>query len=319
VSNISATISLPVLTLGLPSRVTGWLLDAGLPVRGLETSLVRRGISPAGAETSIVLFDSRNASARTDAEAAEALGYETIDAARLMSSPAADDDPELTVIPVADPRRRFLDGLRPAIEAAGGLWVRVGDFPHPYRWAVCDESDAAADFDSHREALFSTALAAFADLPSSGLNGRLAAPDWIKACASSGRPLRVPGNPGATLKRYGVKPAVYGLAWQCAISEFATWWRIRRRIAVQVARRGRSLEVEANMPASMEESFVPSLEIWRGRHVAVVPLVEGRAILDDDALPFQSNTSRHHAGFTADAADLDLSAVRERHALPASV
>lgn len=289
-------------------------------MQALETSQVRRGIGPAGPETSIVLFDSRNASARTDAEAAEALGYETIDAARLMTGPAADGDPELTVVPaISDPRRRLLDALRPAIEVAGGVWTRISDFPHPYRWAVCDESSDTADFDSHREAVFSTALGAFADVPSSGLNGRLPAVDWIKSCASAGRPLRVSGEPSDVLRRYGVRPAVYGLAWQCALAEFATWWRVRRRVAVHIVRRGRTLEVEANLPETFDGSFVPSLEIWRGRHVAIVPLTQGRSILDDGAMPFQLNTSRHHAGFTADAADLDLSAVRERSALAAPV
>jgi hypothetical protein len=265
-----------------------------------------------------VLFDSRNASARTDAEAAEDLGYEAIDAARLMTGPAADDDPELTVIPaIADPRRRLLDALRPAIEAAGGVWTRIGDFPHPYRWAICDESNDAADLDSHREAVCSTALAAFADLPSSGLGGRLSAVDWIKACAAAGRPLRVPGEPSAILKRYGVRPSVYGLGWECTLAEFATWWRSRRRITVHVVRRGRTLEVIANLPDSLE--VVPSLEIWRGRHVAVVPIANGRSVLEDGAIPFQLNTARHHAGFTADATDLDLSAVRERSALTAPV
>src|SRR5690606_22786106 len=102
----------------------------------------------------------------------------------------------------------------------------------------------AADLDSHREAIFSTALAAFADLPSSAGSGRLSAADWIKSCASSGRPLRVPGDPGAVLKRYGVKPAVCGLSWHCTLAEFAAWWRLRRRIAVDVVRRGRTFDVE---------------------------------------------------------------------------
>ncbi len=275
VSNTSATITLPVLTLGLPGRVTGWLLDAGLPVKALETSQVRRGIGPSSSETSIVLFDSRNASARTDADAAEALGYETIDAARLMSGPVSDDDPELTVVPaIADPRRRFFDALRPAIESAGGVWTRLSDFPHPYRWAVCDDSEESAEIDSQREAVFSTACGAFADLPSQGGAGRLPAGDWIRTCAAAGRPLRLSGKPSTVLTRYGLRPSMLTLAWQCPLSDFAAWWRFRRRLSLRVVRRGRVLEVETRMPEGVSAAFIPALEIWRGRHMAVVPLLK---------------------------------------------
>jgi len=319
VSNIPATITLPVLTLGLPGRVTGWLLDAGLPVKALETSQVRRGIGPGSSETSIVLFDSRNASARTDADAAEALGYETIDAARLMSGPLSDDDSELAVVPaIADPRRRFFDALRPAIEAAGGVWTRIGDFPHPYRWAVCDDAGETTEVDSHREAVFTTALGAFADLPSHGA-GRLSAGDWIRTCAAAGRPLRLADKPATVLSRYGLKSPAIPLAWQCPLSDFAAWWRFRRRLSLHVVRSGRVLEVEARLSEETSEGFTPALEIWRGRHMAVVPLVNGRLTLDDAALPFQLNTTRHHAGFTADAMDLDLSVVREQTAVSTPV
>jgi hypothetical protein len=310
---------LPLLTLGLPGRVAGWLLDAGLPVTALETSTVRRGIGPGSTDTSIVLFDSRNASARTDADAAEALGYETIDAARLMTGPPTDDDPDLTIVPsAADPRRRFFEVLRPAIESAGGVWTRISDFPHPYRWAVCDETaETAAQIDSHREAAFSTALGAFADLPSQNGSGRLAAGDWIRSCAAAGRPLRVAGPPKDVLARLGYKLTEAPLTWQTTLTHFAEWWRVRRRLCVRVVRRGRLCEIESNLPESAAR-LKPALEIWRGRHLAIVPLTHGRIVLDDDSLPFQSNTKRHHAGFTADAIDLDLSAVRDRTSIAAS-
>ena len=58
------------------------------------------------------MFASRNASARTDAETAVTLGYETIDAARLLAVRPTDDDPELTLVSATEPRRRFLDALR---------------------------------------------------------------------------------------------------------------------------------------------------------------------------------------------------------------
>jgi hypothetical protein len=308
VQSDAGTISLPLLTLGLPGRVAGWLLDAGLPVAPLETSAVRRGIGPDGRDRSIVIFDSRNASARTDADAAEALGYETIDAARLLSGPIIEEDPELTVVPRVDPRRRFLDALRPAIEEAGGLWLRLADFPHPYRWAVCDEAAGeASPLDSHREAAFAPALSAFAELPAPGsAAGRLPASGWLKTCAGTGRPMRVHGDPKTALARNGFDRNHLPLTWMTTLAQFADWWRFRRRIGIRAIRRGRTCEIEYLLPTEALHAYPPALEIWRGRHLAVVPLSPGQVTLHDDSLPFQLNVSRHPAGFAADAMDSDF-------------
>ena len=310
----AGTIVLPLLTLGLPGRVSGWLLDAGTPVAPLETSAVRRGIAPEGADRSIVLFDSRNASARTDAEAAEALGYETIDAARLLTGRAVDDDPELTVVPESDPRRRFFDALRPAVEAAGGLWIRIADFPHPYRWAVCGEADDLATLDSHREAQFATALSSFAELPrTTGSAGRLHAGDLLKTCAATGRPVRVAGDAAAVLARHKRKTNSSPLTWVTTLVGFSDWWRFRRRLTVRAVRQSRHCVIETTIPdGASDDRFTPALEIWRGRHVAVVPLRPGRTTISDDAIPFQTDKSRHPAGFTADAIDSDFAGLPGR-------
>jgi len=309
------TITLPLLTLGLPGRVSGWLLDAGVPITPIETAAVRRGIAPTEPGRSIVLFDSRNASARTDADAAEALGYEIIDVARLLVARPVEDDPALTVVPHADPRRRFFDGLRSEIESVGGLWVRIADFPFPYRWAVCNDADeAGGKLDSHSEAAFATALSAFAELPKGhGACGRLSAGDWLTACAAAGRPLRVAGDPQELLARHGRNANSSPLTWTTTLADFADWWRLRRRLALRVVRMGRTLELELEVPGKRSETtFVAPLEIWRGRHVAVVPARAGRLVLSDEALPFQLNATRHPAGFTAEAADAEPSSFSNR-------
>jgi hypothetical protein len=313
VSLEAGTISLPLLTLGLPGRVAGWLLDAGIPAAPLDTAAVRRGIPPAGSERSVVLFDSRNASARTDADAAEALGYATIDAARLLAGRTAGDDPDLTIVPAADPRRRFFEALRPAVEEEGGLWIRIADFPHPYRWAVCDESAGPrVTLDSHREATIAAALSAFAELPSgTGGAGRLPAADWLKTCADAGRPVRVAGDPHETLARHGRNPNGAPLTWVASVSEFADWWRFRRQLAVRASRRGRVSEIELKSVRN-DGPFTPAVEIWRGRHAAIIPLRSARTVISDDSLPFQSNPARHHAGFTADAMESDYAGLAER-------
>jgi hypothetical protein len=310
VSHVPGTIALPLRTLGLSARVSGWLLDAGLPCAPLETAEIRRGIAPEGEDRAIVLFDSRNASARTDAEAAAALGYETIDAAKLLAPRPADDDPDLTLVAAADPRRRFFDALRPEVEAAGGLWLRVADFPHPFRWAVCDDADRFEQSD-----FFATALSAFGELPAGESDqirrsgGRLSANDWLRACAAAGRPVRMTGD-AADPARLASLP----LTWNTTLAEFEAWWRFRRRLVLNAVRRGRTCEIELVIPYGLAGSFAPAVEIWRGRHHAVVPLRPGLTALRDEAIPYQINVTRHHAGFTADAADPDLAGAADRTA-----
>jgi hypothetical protein len=49
-------------------------------------------------------------------------------------------------------RRRLMDGLRRAVEGAGGIWLRIAAHPHPYRGAFTFRFDhdeyVAADFDA---------------------------------------------------------------------------------------------------------------------------------------------------------------------------
>lgn len=306
-----AAITLPLLTLGLTPRVVGWLADAGLPSAAVETAAVRRGIGPAGPDRPLVLFDSRNASARSDADAAAALGYRTLDAGRLLS--ARGDGNGLDLPATAEPRRRFLDLLRPAVEEAGRSWLRIGDYPHPYRWAVCGDAD---DCDT----LPGSVASAFGELPAPGTRGetvpaRLPAADWLRTCAAAGRPVRVVGDAAAALKRIGAPRSLLPLVWTTTEAEFADWWRFRGSLGLRSVRRGRSYELDLTVPADATR-FPIAVEIWRGRHVAVLPIGPGTTTLYDDAIPFQASVARHPAGFTADATDLDVTIVRAACAPP---
>lgn len=312
---------LPLLTLGLPARVSGWLLDAGLPCAPLDTAEVRRGIAADQPGRPVVLYDSRDASARTDAEDATALGYETIDAARLFAVRPA-DDPDFAPVLAADPRRRFLDSLPSAVASVGGLWVRIADFPHPHRWAVCGD---AHGFDGNEDASLTAALSAFGGLPADDESprlrlGRLSAADWFRSCAAAGRPIRTTGDAADALEHGGISTRGLPPGWLTSMSDFAAWWRLRRRLSLRAIRRGKTCELELYVPAdASDRRFLPAVEIWRGRHHAVVPLRPGITVLRDDALPFQLNAARHHAGFTADSVDPDFAGATEPTVLLASV
>ena len=314
-------ITLPLLTLGLPGYVSGWLLDAGVSVARLDPAGIRRGIAPAQSGRSTILFDSRSASARTDAEAAESLGYITIDAARLLMPRVPDEDSERTVVHSADPRRRFFEALRPAIESAGGLWMRLADFPSPYRWAVCEDRDSDEEAEADSGASFAAAFSAFADLSETVREpGRLAVADWLKACAAAGRPVRADRESSAVLHRgHKTGPVASPLTWRPTLEQFADWWRFRRQISIRSLRRDRACEIELSVPAGVTAPAPPAVEIWRGRHVAIIPLKSGRMLIQDETLPFQFNSARHPAGFTADAAETEFADSLERSAVVTSV
>src|SRR5690606_31327800 len=131
-------------------------------------------------------------------------------------------------------------------------------------------------------------VAAFAELPAAtGPSGRLPAADWLRTCASVGRPVRTAGDAAAVLAKLGFGPGRAPLTWTCSLARFDEWWRFRRQIAIRAVRHSRACEIHVTMPAHRTTSAMPSLEIWRGRHLAVVPLKPGLNLLEDEAVPFQ--------------------------------
>ena len=120
-------------------------------------------------------------------------------------------------------------------------------------------------------------------------------------------------DPAEAAAYYGINARGGPRAWVATLTDFAAWWRLRRRLALRAVRRGRACELELYVPAdASDRRFLPAIEVWRGRHHAVVPLRPGVTVLRDDAIPFQLNATRHHAGFTADAVDPDFAGVPDR-------
>ena len=309
----SPTIAGPLRTLALSGQVLEWLSDSGIPTVPLDRSAVRAGISQP--QRAILLFDSRDASARLDAETADSLGYATIDAAELLASRRPGGDPDQTRLMTANPRRRFLDGLRDAIEAAGGAWIRIADFPHPYRALICEEIVNNTGNVNLAQAGQTTLLAdpqidrvlsAFAEVPVAGTAaGRLAIADWLDACQSAGRPLRT-ATPIAHLRSRAARVRVAALTWTASLETFAQWWRYRSRLSFTAIRRGSTTELTI-VPSGETDQDIPgpaAIELWRGRHCAILPVNHGTMTIQDDSIPFQLLTNRHHAGFLADEAEI---------------
>jgi len=129
---------LPLMMAGLPPALVRWLRLIGLPVAELSRMpLAAEGIGH------FVLFDSRVGSSVSRMKAGQRLGMYPLDLAELEPSiPGGLGSmlgPGSSLIQAIDEReavRRFADELKLRLESAGGVWVRLADYPHPCRAAL---------------------------------------------------------------------------------------------------------------------------------------------------------------------------------------
>ncbi len=123
---------------GLPPALVRWLRLIGLPVAELS----RMPLSAEGAGQ-FVLFDSRVGSSVSRMKIGRRMGMYPLDLAEI--EPAIPGGlgsmigPGSSLIRALDEReavRLFLQELKLRLESAGGVWVRLADFPHPFRAAL---------------------------------------------------------------------------------------------------------------------------------------------------------------------------------------
>ncbi|MGE5192867.1 MAG: hypothetical protein ACM3U2_10215 [Deltaproteobacteria bacterium] len=85
------------------------------------------------------------------------------------------------------------------------------------------------------------------------------------------------------------------LMWQTSYGEFARWWALRRRLRLQVWRTGMGHEIHA---AGDFGRFAWGVEIWRGNHVATLPLRNAELFVPDDGLVYLQSPRKNPAGCT---------------------
>jgi hypothetical protein len=86
------------------------------------------------------------------------------------------------------------------------------------------------------------------------------------------------------------------LMWPATFGRFARWWMDRRGVRMQVWRRAEGIELHAD---HLPTGFTPAVEIWRGAHLAVLPLRDEVLRVNVAGLLYASGMARHAAGCAA--------------------
>lgn len=203
---------------GVARPVSDLLRETGLP-----TAPLRRMALAASGTGRFVLFDSRSTRSKLRARLARGQGLEPIDLAKYKPSLEVPKPSlwrsasrgELLEQPAV--ARAFVEHLKLELEARGGLWVRMADFPFPY----------------------------------------------------------------------------HAVPWQGLREDFSRWRQLRRRIELQAWRTDGGYEIHADGDL---QTFRPGVEIWRGKHLATLPLRGPVLNVRDDGLPFVLTTHQSPAG-----------------------
>jgi hypothetical protein len=79
--------------------------------------------------------------------------------------------------------------------------------------------------------------------------------------------------------------AGFGAIWQTTLTQFASWWRARARIRLQLHRAGAEYRLSAE---DLSPDWPVGVELWRGEHVALMPLASEGCRFSPDALAWQT-------------------------------
>jgi hypothetical protein len=280
----SLMLDLPLMLTGVPAAVQSWLRLAGVPFAPFRLG------SPGGGR--VVLYDSRIVASRCDAEAARTMGLKTIDILPFLnggSRPRFALPGLLRGRPADDSARsRFFLQLKNAIERAGGVWARLADYPFPWQSAVCSG-------DGRFLPEFATLGSLFPERP-----GRQQADTAGAETARWSRDRYSRGLPFASADRDDPPDPLAEmdtpLLWRASFAEFARWWRTRSRLTLQLRREQDIYEFSCE---GQLDGFRPTLELWQGEHVALLPLPGRPTLLRRSGLPFQYEPRRLPAGLAS--------------------
>ena len=281
-------LELPLALVGVSDQVTEWLRQAGLPVVRLgQESILKSAFrlkrqtatQPDAAPMRCLLFDSRDVWSRAVVKSRQKHSRRVLDIAKLLGQAGESAPKQFSSDDVANISRfAFLEQLKTAIELEGGVWARLADLPFPYQGVGCLDGElpnASPSGESHR-------LDKIQERYMAGL------PSMISAADLAGLAELAPAT--------GLQSPGLPLLWRTNPAEFAAWWRERDRLQVKLWQSPTHYRVDCSPSPTAD---CPVLEIWRGRHMASVPLRSESIVVRKEGLVFQQQPLRHPAGFTA--------------------
>ena len=281
-------LELPLPLVGISDQVGDWLRQAGLPVTRLGQESIlksafrrkRPSLQTDTAPSRCLLFDSRDVWSRAVVKTHRKQSLCMLDIAKVFAKAGEVHAPEFSADDIANSSRfAFLEQLKTDLEAAGGVWARLADLPFPYQGVGC--------LDGELPSAFLQVETQRLDTNSRTLPGGIAFDD-----------LRG-GSGGAGGTRSRNRSAIAGLAFVVADRHVGVFRVVER--AGPVARQVVAVRDALSNPlfAVARRRYCPVLEIWRGRHVAGIPLRSESIAVRKEGLVFQQQPTRHPAGFTA--------------------
>lgn len=91
------------------------------------------------------------------------------------------------------------------------------------------------------------------------------------------------------------KSELSSLQWSTTREELAEWNEFRSRVLLRVRSFENTFQIESEVPS---DAFLPTVDIWRGRHVASLPALPGSHRIEERNLVFQLSQNRHPAGYS---------------------
>ncbi len=294
---------------GISGRVTDWLIQAGIPVTAWSPELASRSRSPFARVTGkdapfppgrFVLYNSARSELKPDTQLCQRYGITRLDIAPLIyeaptgaaAGPFA--NPTLSTIitnhgPDNPARSTFLDRLKNVIERNNGLWARIADYPFPYRCVLCIDGELPG---SEPIPLTIPKTDVQSDQPLNRLTER------ITRRYRAGLPMKLEASAVYEESDVWETPGLgaFPFMWQASQREFTRWWRHRSRIQLRIVQNAGHYRIHAeNLP----DDCTAAIELWRGGHVASVPLDSRSKKVRLDGLVFEQQSKRHPAGFTS--------------------
>lgn len=271
---------LPLMLAGVARPVAELLREVGLPLALLPgVALAAEGVGR------FVLYDSRSTRSSLRARRAKGQGLQLIDVARfkpVFNVPRPSlwrREHKQALIEQTAVARTLVENLKSELEARGGIWLRIADCPFPYQQILCTPQQTTPEATDSSSKL----------------------PAWLRG-ENGHTSFTIPSHSSCGENSHENAWFI----WQTTVAGFARWWQLRRKISIQVWPTDHGYEIHTTGDLN---SFPLAVELWRGNHLAALPLRQPVLNVRTDGLAF-CLTNHHlpavlqsHRPISSDASD----------------